>query len=916
LFKKTAFFVCLFYSVFVVGFQQKNKNIDSLYSKVQILFSKKAYQQLHLKISELQFADIKKEKDSLTAAKIWHIKANAYYEKEHYFETVPVYNKAISFTPNTEEGKNLKGSILYDRAFAEYYLEQYIRSYKTVKKAETLLSTLKKPDYNYLLSIYADLGSEASYLGFYSEAEYYLKKGFSLFKANKHQLKNKDNNNASKEVLFQYKFIYLYSQSGNEQKMLQHLRQLKKLKSTIKFNETENLMYASSFNDVGDFYLNNREKLIQKEALKKGFIYISKAISLLDKNKHKSNYIQFQFNLAKQLRYSKKFSEALKKNQKIIELAGEDDLRIPFFTAQRGLIFLEKGNLKEAEKMFYNMASLIHKGSESLKQDYSNFKPSTIINHTGLLVEIADELLKNNSKDSVVIHQAAHFYKIGLKQLKNAYLEKSFSKRIKEYYNKSIYGILKTKKLGYGNSTEQFIIENIENIENRLAWKEFNQNRILTKASLPESVLNKESFLRSKIVNARKNNDSLEVLELQNQLEKHQLFLAEEYPTISNYVYKKFNIVDFQKKLNSKTIVFKFKQVNKSLFVFKISKEAIDFKEVGYSSVESQLKNYISILKNKKEDKKLAQYIFETLLPFKNLEETLVIVPDAVLHHLPFETLVDKKGDYLVNNHRINYASHLVFINSNKRSEVIDEFKKFVVFTPSYDTSKNEIERKESVKLKGAIKEAELITENFKNEHFKNEDATKKSFINNVSKARIIHLAMHANIDNEKPELSYFSFSKTAQEKEYKLYLEELYALKLNADIAVLSACNTGTGYLEYYNGAVSLQRAFTLAGVSSTVSSLWEVPDKATQEIMVSFYKNLKLGFSKPKALQQAKLAYMNSHADANMLVPYYWAGFVISGDMSPVTFEENPNNFLFYGVVILLFLVGIWLFKRFQKQ
>lgn len=914
MFKKIALFVCLFYSVFVVAFQQEKKSIDSLYSNVQLLFSKKAYKQLHLKISEGQFAEIKEEKDSLIAAKIWHLKANAYYEKENYFEAVPVYNKAISFTTNTERGKNLKGSILYDRAFAEYYLEQYVRSYKTVKKAEALLSTLKKPDYNYLLSIYADLGSEASYLGFYDEAEYYLKKGSSLFKANKHQLKNKDQDNASKEVLFQYKFIYLYSHSGNEQKMLKHLKLLKKIKNIIKFNETENLMYASSLNDVGDFYLNNREKLIQEDALKKGFIYISKAIRLLDKSKHKSNYIQFQFNLAKQLRYSRKFSEALKKNQKIIELAGEGDLRIPFFIAQRGLIFLEKGNLKEAEKMFYKMTSLIHKGSEPLKQDYSNFKPSTIINHTGLLVEIADELLKNNSKDSSALFQAAHFYRIGLQQLKNAYLEKSFSKRVKEYYNKAIHGILKTTKLGYGNSSEQFIIENIENIENRLAWKEFNQNRVLTRVSLPESVLNKESFLRGKIVNARKNNDSLEVLELQNQLEKHQLFLAEEYPTISNYIYTTFNIVDFQKKLNSKTLVFKFKQINKSLFVFKISKNTIDFKEVDHSSLESQLKRYISILKNKKENKKLAQSIFETLFPFKNLKETLVIVPDAVLHHLPFETLVDKKGDYLVKNYSINYAPHLVFIK-NIKLEVIDKYKKLLVFTPSYDASNYEIERKEPVNLKGAIKEAELITANFKSEHFKNEDATKKNFIKNVSKAKIIHLAMHANIDNKKPELSYFSFSKTVQEKEYKLYLEELYALKLNADVAVLSACNTGTGFLEYYNGAISLQRAFTMAGVSSTVSSLWEVPDKATQEIMVGFYQNLQKGLSKPKALQQAKLTYINSHADANILVPYYWAGFVISGDMSPITFEEKSNDFLFYGVVIILFLIGIWLFKRFQK-
>ena len=879
MFKKTTFFLLTFYTVVAYSFQQENL-----------------------------------KKDSLSIAKKWHLKANTFYETANYLEAVYNYNYALKLTPNNTAGRNLYGTILYDRAFAEYNLEQYIKSYKTVKKAEVVLSALKKPDLNYLLSIYADLGSEASYLGFYKEAEYYLTKGTKLYLSNKKLLQDKYKTGASKAVLFEYKFVYLYSQSGNEQKMLKHLTRFKELKKQQIFNETEKLMYATSFNDVGDFYLNNRKKNNKKEALIKGSKYITKAIQLLDKKQHPSSFIQFKFNVAKQLRYSKKYKKALQVNQEIIDLAGKKDVRVPFFTAQRGLLFLEMKDKRNALKEFYNMASLIHQGNGELLKNYSNFKPSSIVNHTGLLVEIADELLINYPKDTIVLEQASTFYKIGLKQLKNSYQENQYSNRIKEYYKKAIGGILKTKQLGYGKLTNKQVINDIENIENKLAWKEFNQNRKFTSIVFPDSLQNKETYLRSKIVSARKKNDSLKVLELQNQLEKHYTFLAEEHPILSEFVYSNFDISNFQKSLNKTTIVLIYKLINEKLYIFKISTSNIKIFTIDYYTIKKSIKKYISILKKRSENKALAKKIFKELIPFDILNnKTITIVPDAILHHLPFETLVNNKGKYLVQDLTISYAPHLIFIKNNKNQD--SKNNELYVFSPSYKSLKKESQ--ELTILKGAEKESELVAEIFSNKKFINEKATKESFINNASKAGIVHLAMHASIDNEKPELSYFSFQNNISERENKMYLEELYGLKLNASLAVLSACNTGTGLLENYNGAVSLQRAFTLSGVSATVSSLWEIPDKATQEIIVSFYKNLKKGFSKAKALQIAKNAYINSNNDVNLNVPYYWAGFVISGDMTLIASENAPNNiFLVGAIIILLVIVMFILIQRLQKR
>ena len=99
---------------------------------------------------------------------------------------------------------------------------------------------------------------------------------------------------------------------------------------------------------------------------------------------------------------------------------------------------------------------------------------------------------------------------------------------------------------------------------------------------------------------------------------------------------------------------------------------------------------------------------------------------------------------------------------------------------------------------------------------------------------------MHAIVDDTQSGISRLLFSDDASQTD-DLYLEELYGLNLSADLAVLSACNTGVDNTNSETGIESFQRAFTFAGVPATVASLWEVPDQSTKQIMVNFYENLK---------------------------------------------------------------------------
>jgi CHAT domain-containing protein len=105
----------------------------------------------------------------------------------------------------------------------------------------------------------------------------------------------------------------------------------------------------------------------------------------------------------------------------------------------------------------------------------------------------------------------------------------------------------------------------------------------------------------------------------------------------------------------------------------------------------------------------------------------------------------------------------------------------------------------------------------------------------------------------------------------------------------------------------MSLSRALTFAGVQSSVYSLWQVPDKETAEIIISFYKNLKNGQSKDEALSNAKTTFMKNNPMKNH--PFYWAGFVVNGDVSAI---NSSINYLIYIGIGLLILILTFVFTK----
>ncbi|MEZ4981980.1 MAG: CHAT domain-containing protein [Saprospiraceae bacterium] len=106
--------------------------------------------------------------------------------------------------------------------------------------------------------------------------------------------------------------------------------------------------------------------------------------------------------------------------------------------------------------------------------------------------------------------------------------------------------------------------------------------------------------------------------------------------------------------------------------------------------------------------------------------------------------------------------------------------------------------------------------------------------------------------------------------------------MQLNTDLVVLSACETAVGELQRGEGIISLARAFAYAGAKSIITTLWTVNDISSKDLMQSFYASLKKENSKDKSLRDAKLNLIKS--DGEKAHPFFWAGFIGVGDMSPL--------------------------------
>ncbi len=304
-----------------------------------------------------------------------------------------------------------------------------------------------------------------------------------------------------------------------------------------------------------------------------------------------------------------------------------------------------------------------------------------------------------------------------------------------------------------------------------------------------------------------------------------------------------------------------------------------------------------------------------------DLRPKLLILPDGVLNLLPFEVLVSKNParpdrfqtyDYLVKKYEIGYSWSATLQNELENrppSQAENAMLAMAPFAHADTAFLNGLDFSGSRGLEN-FSPTELVplpfsaAEIFAAQSILGGDAkfdtaaTRPYFLENAPRHRVLLLATHADANPNFDELDWIAFAPPpGQPENALLFSREIYNLRLDADLVILSGCKTGQGRLRRSEGAMSLGRAFTGAGARSVVSSFWKASDTGTERLMREFFQNLKNGGSKTAALQQAKTALFHAPSDAeqqryrklkvnwtHFSHPYFWAGFALRGDGRPL--------------------------------
>lgn len=281
----------------------------------------------------------------------------------------------------------------------------------------------------------------------------------------------------------------------------------------------------------------------------------------------------------------------------------------------------------------------------------------------------------------------------------------------------------------------------------------------------------------------------------------------------------------------------------------------------------------------------------------------LLICPVSRFRNFPFEALIEDttgnsfvKLNYLVKKFAISYliSPTLTFGSDKKVSN-----KNIFVFTPDFqNTNQSELPFNLNV--------SKWLSDRFSNTIFISK-TNKRNLLEGINDAGICHLATHASGFDDYTNESRIYTSDTT------LLLHEVYNISLqNNPFVVLTCCESDKGNLQFNIGNDNFSRAFSVAGASSVLATLWSIDDQASAEMMKQFYQNLAKGMDKTTALQKAKL-YILNNSSLQSAAPFYWGANILTGDISKVDIKENNVNYWYFAIVLSAILFAIlWLLKK----
>lgn len=277
------------------------------------------------------------------------------------------------------------------------------------------------------------------------------------------------------------------------------------------------------------------------------------------------------------------------------------------------------------------------------------------------------------------------------------------------------------------------------------------------------------------------------------------------------------------------------------------------------------------------------------LLP-NNPESRVIFIPYGSLFLVPFATLQDQTGNYLIEKHTIIISPSIQVLdlthqqqqkigNANGCFGATPQCSPYLIVgnptMPSIPPAVGEPPQ-QLPSLPGAEREALAIAQLLNTQALIGNQATKSTVVQKMTQARMIHLATHGLLDDFTGQgiPGALALAPSGQDNGI-LTASEILDLKLKAELVVLSACDTGRGRITG-DGVIGLSRSLIAAGVPSVIVSLWAVPDAPTASLMTEFYRNLQQNPDKAKALHSAMLTTMKQYPNA-----INWGAFTLIGEV-----------------------------------
>lgn len=450
---------------------------------------------------------------------------------------------------------------------------------------------------------------------------------------------------------------------------------------------------------------------------------------------------------------------------------------------------------------------------------------------------------------------------------------------------------------------------------------------------VPRHLIQREKNLKDSIVSqmnslAEGDVDSDSVLFLLNKRYDDLLSSMEvDYPSFYDlkYGFEPLSIETVQNNLPDDHGVLSYFQGNNRVFSIYLSKNRVTIDTLNKAKLDETIQQFNSFIINDETDslmKKGAELFTLLINPEIDLPsiKTLEVIPDGSLWALNFSLLVGPQNEnrrFIGDDINIYYeysrsyrqlaksengvsSNDILAFSFNEKDEQSVGPLSYVTFRDFDDN------------LPGTSLEIREISNIWDGDYYYAKSATESAFKNQGGKYNILHLALHGVADDDNPDHSQLRFVQEDELNDGILHAYEIYNLDLNSDLAVLSACQSGTGKIIQGEGIMSLGRAFAYAGVRSLLLSKWEVSDATTPFIMKYFYQGLKQGMRKSEALRFAKMQFLANDADNITSSPYYWGSFYILGDDSPISAQSKMSGLWWVAIASIIGLIGLILYRR----